>query len=279
MIADRLELWRLSNFDLERLPSAQDVYLFRAQARENPRDQRLLALAEVTDLTPVRDEDGPHHRAARARAHGPPGVRRHARLPVAPAGARAAAVEPAAALRVADDELRPGRGERRHPPLRAAHARARAGARAAARPHARRPGRRRAQPRAALLQPGRARHGGGDRRPADAAAAPARRGRAADRRGAPPRHRPSRRAGQAARARARRAGATRSRPGSSSSTTWTTRDGWCRSTARRPPTRRASSSGSCATGRSATRRACCASRCWATRRARSARSPSRSAGA
>jgi len=58
MMADRLELWRLANFSLERLPSAPDVYLFRAQARENPRDQRLVALAEVHDLTAVRDEDG-----------------------------------------------------------------------------------------------------------------------------------------------------------------------------------------------------------------------------
>jgi acetyl-CoA carboxylase carboxyltransferase component len=58
MMSDRLELWRLRNFSLERLPSAQDVYLFHAQARDNPRDERLVALAEVRDLTPVRDEQG-----------------------------------------------------------------------------------------------------------------------------------------------------------------------------------------------------------------------------
>ena len=58
MMSDRLELWRLANFTLERLPSAQDVYLFRAEARENPRDRRLVALAEVRDLTAVRDEQG-----------------------------------------------------------------------------------------------------------------------------------------------------------------------------------------------------------------------------
>ena len=58
MMSDRLELWRLANFTLERLPSAQDVFLFRAQARANPRDERLIALAEVRDLTPVRDDAG-----------------------------------------------------------------------------------------------------------------------------------------------------------------------------------------------------------------------------
>ncbi len=58
MMAERMDVWRLSEFALERLPSAEDVYLFRAAAHENPRDERLVALAEVRDLTPVRDEDG-----------------------------------------------------------------------------------------------------------------------------------------------------------------------------------------------------------------------------
>jgi acetyl/propionyl-CoA carboxylase alpha subunit/acetyl-CoA carboxylase carboxyltransferase component len=58
MMAERMELWRLSNFELERLESAPDVYLFRAVAHENPRDERLVALAEVRDVTPVRDEEG-----------------------------------------------------------------------------------------------------------------------------------------------------------------------------------------------------------------------------
>ena len=58
MMAERMELWRLSNFELERLPAAPDVYLFSAVARENERDERLVALAEVRDLTPVRDDDG-----------------------------------------------------------------------------------------------------------------------------------------------------------------------------------------------------------------------------
>jgi acetyl/propionyl-CoA carboxylase alpha subunit/acetyl-CoA carboxylase carboxyltransferase component len=58
MMAERMELWRLANFELERLPAAPDVHLFRAVARENERDERLVALAEVRDLTPVRDDDG-----------------------------------------------------------------------------------------------------------------------------------------------------------------------------------------------------------------------------
>jgi len=58
MMTERLQLWRLRNFNLERLPSADDVYLFRCVARENPKDQRLFAVAEVRDLTPVRDAAG-----------------------------------------------------------------------------------------------------------------------------------------------------------------------------------------------------------------------------
>ncbi len=58
MMGKRLDLWRLSNFDIERLPSVEDVYLFRAVARENPKDERLVAMAEVRDLTPLRDEAG-----------------------------------------------------------------------------------------------------------------------------------------------------------------------------------------------------------------------------
>ncbi|MGZ8648558.1 MAG: carboxyl transferase domain-containing protein, partial [Solirubrobacteraceae bacterium] len=58
MMSHRLHLSRLSEFSLERLPSVEDVYLFRGVARSNPNDERLFALAEVRDLTPVRDEDG-----------------------------------------------------------------------------------------------------------------------------------------------------------------------------------------------------------------------------
>ncbi len=58
MMANRLHLWRLQNFNIERLPSAEDVYLLHGVARENPKDERLFACAEVRDLTPVRDQAG-----------------------------------------------------------------------------------------------------------------------------------------------------------------------------------------------------------------------------
>ncbi|MBK6870182.1 MAG: hypothetical protein IPG94_01980 [Kineosporiaceae bacterium] len=57
MLAKRLSLWRLRNFELERLSSAEDVYLFLGQARDNPKDRRLFALAEVRDLTPVTEPE------------------------------------------------------------------------------------------------------------------------------------------------------------------------------------------------------------------------------
>jgi acetyl/propionyl-CoA carboxylase alpha subunit/acetyl-CoA carboxylase carboxyltransferase component len=58
MLAERLNLWRLSNFKLQRMPSAEDVYLFQAVAHDNPKDERLIALAEVRDLTPARNSEG-----------------------------------------------------------------------------------------------------------------------------------------------------------------------------------------------------------------------------
>ncbi|MCC7076017.1 MAG: ATP-grasp domain-containing protein [Acidimicrobiia bacterium] len=56
--ATRLQLDRLTNFHLERLPSSEDVWLFRGVARENEADERLFALAEVRDMTPIRDAAG-----------------------------------------------------------------------------------------------------------------------------------------------------------------------------------------------------------------------------
>ena len=58
MMAERLHLWRLKNFKIDRLPSVEDVYLLHAVANDNPKDERLFAVAEVRDLTPVRDETG-----------------------------------------------------------------------------------------------------------------------------------------------------------------------------------------------------------------------------
>jgi len=58
MIARRLRLWRLEGFELTRLPSGPDVYLFDCVGKDNPADERLVVIAEVRDLTPVRDAAG-----------------------------------------------------------------------------------------------------------------------------------------------------------------------------------------------------------------------------
>jgi acetyl/propionyl-CoA carboxylase alpha subunit/acetyl-CoA carboxylase carboxyltransferase component len=55
MLAKRLSIWRLTNFRLERLGSPEDIYLFLGVARDNLKDRRLFALAEVRDLTSVTD--------------------------------------------------------------------------------------------------------------------------------------------------------------------------------------------------------------------------------
>ncbi|MCX2753754.1 carboxyl transferase domain-containing protein [Gordonia hongkongensis] len=59
-IAQRMQMERLRKFDLTRLPSSDDeeVYLFRCVARENASDRRLVAFAQVRDLTALRDQDG-----------------------------------------------------------------------------------------------------------------------------------------------------------------------------------------------------------------------------
>jgi acetyl-CoA carboxylase carboxyltransferase component len=58
LTGQRLNLWRLKDFDGVRLPSAEDTYLFSVTAKENPNDERLIAMAEVRDLTPLRDAAG-----------------------------------------------------------------------------------------------------------------------------------------------------------------------------------------------------------------------------
>ncbi|GAB2810009.1 biotin carboxylase N-terminal domain-containing protein [Actinoallomurus bryophytorum] len=58
-IARRLQLQRLREFDLTRLPFAdEEIYLFKAVARSNPADERLIAMGQVRDLTPLREADG-----------------------------------------------------------------------------------------------------------------------------------------------------------------------------------------------------------------------------
>jgi acetyl/propionyl-CoA carboxylase alpha subunit/acetyl-CoA carboxylase carboxyltransferase component len=59
LIAQRMQLERLRDFDLTRLPSAdEEVYLFKCVAPENRSDERLVAMAQVRDLTALRENDG-----------------------------------------------------------------------------------------------------------------------------------------------------------------------------------------------------------------------------
>ncbi|MFL6111493.1 MAG: carboxyl transferase domain-containing protein [Catenulispora sp.] len=58
-IAQRMQLERLNKFDLTRLPSTdEEVYLYQCVARENPADDRLVAFAQIRDLTELREPDG-----------------------------------------------------------------------------------------------------------------------------------------------------------------------------------------------------------------------------
>ena len=54
MLSKRLLLWRLKDLSTERVESAEDVNLYRVTGK----DERLICLAEVRDLTPVRDAAG-----------------------------------------------------------------------------------------------------------------------------------------------------------------------------------------------------------------------------
>ncbi|MCB9730059.1 MAG: hypothetical protein H6744_10325 [Deltaproteobacteria bacterium] len=56
--ARRVELWRLQAFRLRRLPSHERIYAFRAKARDNAADERILVLAEVRDLPDAPTEPG-----------------------------------------------------------------------------------------------------------------------------------------------------------------------------------------------------------------------------
>ena len=62
MVAERLGLWRLRDFELTRLPAPVDVHLFRAVGKNVPDDKRLIVLTDVRDLSILRDETG-HIRA------------------------------------------------------------------------------------------------------------------------------------------------------------------------------------------------------------------------
>ncbi|HYJ76656.1 MAG TPA: biotin/lipoyl-containing protein, partial [Kineosporiaceae bacterium] len=58
MVGRRLDLWRLREFTLTRLPSPEDVLLYHAVAPGNEADQRLVALTQVRELSVVRDASG-----------------------------------------------------------------------------------------------------------------------------------------------------------------------------------------------------------------------------
>jgi len=58
LTGQRLDLWRLKNFNGNRLPAVAGTWLFHLVAKENPSDERLVALAEVRDATPQLNEAG-----------------------------------------------------------------------------------------------------------------------------------------------------------------------------------------------------------------------------
>ncbi|HAS12915.1 MAG TPA: fused acetyl/propionyl-CoA carboxylase subunit alpha/methylmalonyl-CoA decarboxylase subunit alpha, partial [Acidimicrobiaceae bacterium] len=58
MIGQRLQLWRLENFEVTRVPGPEDVHVFDCVSVEQSGDERLVAVAEVRDITPVRDATG-----------------------------------------------------------------------------------------------------------------------------------------------------------------------------------------------------------------------------
>ena len=70
MVGRRLDLWRLRDFDITRLPAPEDVLLFDCVAQANPADQRLVAMAQVRQLAVVRDARRPADRPAARRAGG-----------------------------------------------------------------------------------------------------------------------------------------------------------------------------------------------------------------
>ena len=58
LIGQRFDLWRLKNFTGERLPAPPGTYLLHVVGKDNPSDERLIAYADVRDVTPERNEAG-----------------------------------------------------------------------------------------------------------------------------------------------------------------------------------------------------------------------------
>ncbi|MGQ0630607.1 MAG: ATP-binding protein [Sporichthyaceae bacterium] len=58
LVAQRLGVKRLVNFELTRLPADDGIYLYSAVGRTNPDDERIIAFAEIRDVHPLRDSAG-----------------------------------------------------------------------------------------------------------------------------------------------------------------------------------------------------------------------------
>jgi acetyl/propionyl-CoA carboxylase alpha subunit/acetyl-CoA carboxylase carboxyltransferase component len=56
--ARRIELSRLQEFELERLPAPEQIVAFRGRARSNPEDERIFVFAEVRDVPDASPEPG-----------------------------------------------------------------------------------------------------------------------------------------------------------------------------------------------------------------------------
>ncbi len=102
MLGERLHLWRLQNFNVTRLPSQEDIYLLHAIAKENPKDERLFAVAEVRDLTPVRDKTGKNRTASLPGTDVCRGGRGHAHVPIETRSSPPPVLEPHLPLCLAD---------------------------------------------------------------------------------------------------------------------------------------------------------------------------------
>ncbi|MCX5042922.1 ATP-grasp domain-containing protein [Aldersonia sp. NBC_00410] len=58
LTGQRLNLWRLKNFDGTRLSGPADTYLYHVVAKENSTDERLIAMAEIRDVSVQLDDNG-----------------------------------------------------------------------------------------------------------------------------------------------------------------------------------------------------------------------------
>lgn len=59
--AERIDLQRLTAFELERLPSVENIYAFRGTSREVPGDERVFVLADVRGRSPLAGVDASIH--------------------------------------------------------------------------------------------------------------------------------------------------------------------------------------------------------------------------